>query len=100
MANISETVKSGYQTESMLGPNCTICGNPPADAMWSCEQGVFVCFQCAVEKLPLLIADSVRFGNNELENTRHAEDVLTAVTASFWRGVANRIARRANEGTP
>jgi hypothetical protein len=67
---------------------CFACGEPAA-AVWVGHQNTAACERCAVEILPALIADAVRTGG---PGTNGYQGALTAVTAAFWKGVANRLA--------
>jgi hypothetical protein len=82
----------------MAGPGydrCTLCGEP-ATAFWYGHATVSVCRRCAVEKLPLLIADAVC---DERGDGPHAVTRLTAaletVRRQFWKGVAHAVHRAA-----
>ena len=71
---------------------CQICGTARSGGYWmAVGVGYEVCGNCAVEKLPLLIADAIALGpSNE---TALAEQALEKVKAAFWRGMAIRLSR-------
>lgn len=73
---------------------CRICGEPPS-AVWVGLGGATeVCQDCAVATLPALIADAVSVPRN---NTVAYEQVLSKLTAAFWKAVAARIASEARD---
>ena len=76
----------------MMDAKCFVCGGRPT-AFWGLE--TCVCPECAVEKLPLLIADAVA-GNDYARNEpmRRFEDALPKIIASYWRGASHALSRQ------
>jgi hypothetical protein len=76
---------------------CSICWKDDASAYWDGGPETFrVCRRCAVEKLPLLIADAIA-GPFHLESAGYPagklavqrfEQAIPAILGAFWRGVA------------
>jgi hypothetical protein len=68
---------------------CHICGGL-TDAYWMGLETTFeVCYVCAVEKLPLIIADAVSKGPPD-----SAQHALDRVSGAFWRGLWIRLAAK------
>jgi hypothetical protein len=84
---------------------CSICWKDDASAYWDGGPETFrVCRRCAVEKLPLLIADAIA-GPFHLESAGYPagklavqrfEQAIPAILGAFWRGVAFALGRRLN----
>lgn len=75
---------------------CTICGEA-ATATWGGRWALAVCPRCAVEVLPLLIADAIALPRKKPHDA--AALVWAQVTEVFWRGIkARQIRRRCGEG--
>jgi hypothetical protein len=55
-----------------------------------------VCESCALEKLPLVIADAITLSPaSDFERSREA---LKRIEGSFWRGLAHRFMAERREG--
>ncbi len=76
-------------------PVCFVCGGLPT-ATWMGVGGEFhsVCRDCAIEKLPLLIADAIAGNIGERAKPEWFDPMASQVVASFWRGVAYAMSRR------
>ena len=87
--------------KELFGANlvCLVCGGSPT-AYWEGYGGVLaVCRNCAVEKLPLLIADAIA-GNYRASTltAQRFEPAIPAITGAFWRGAAFALSRRTRLG--
>ena len=61
---------------------CFICRGAPS-AYWAGEITVYICWHCAVHKLPGLIADATSPG----AMPKDPESIMTEVSACFYRGM-------------
>lgn len=55
------------QREMYPGAKCSICGSEHVCAMWSGNEEIFVCGECATNILPRIIADAISAGNISYE---------------------------------
>jgi hypothetical protein len=80
------------------GMTCFVCGGLPT-ATWMGRGVQFhsVCTECALEKLPLLIADAVAGGFGTRAQTSFFEMPTEKILAAYWRGVAYAMERRAKD---
>ena len=76
------------------GHDCTLCGQR-ASAVWSDDGAVYVCHQCAVDRLPALIADAISLDSADPRG--RAVSVWRQVEATYWRALALRLL---TEGQP
>jgi hypothetical protein len=91
-------------TADEMGPEfvtCCLCQQPAA-GFWFCGVVVAVCQRCAVEKLPLLIADCVVGEVADADTFARLLAGLEAVQRAYWRGAgiaverANRLTQEEN----
>lgn len=68
---------------------CYCCGGPPAAFGGNGHPSVSVCPTCALEKLPLLIADAVAAGGPPAVSIDRFEVALPSIVGAYWRGVAH-----------
>jgi hypothetical protein len=72
---------------------CFECGLEAA-AFWSGNFNVGVCRDCAVEVLPMLIADAIASPNPKRPAIRAAfADAAKRIDAAFWKGACLAVAR-------
>jgi hypothetical protein len=71
---------------------CCICGGQSV-ACWAGKQMLEVCYHCAVNVLPKLIADAV-VGKDSVD-VRVPKSRAEEVLANYWYGVAWAISRNA-----
>jgi hypothetical protein len=75
------------EEDSSLGVKgkCSFCGAESRSYWWK-GGGVFeVCESCALDKLPLLIADATGY---RLKDQQQAEAAFDRIGKAFWRGLA------------
>lgn len=69
---------------------CGFCAKNPTDAVWEGANRIEACADCAVNVLPLIIADAI-----SIPKGAHVPDVgkqaETAMGKTFWRGIATRL---------
>lgn len=85
-------VKHPFHSEDYPGvtDKCRICGQASSDSFWTGGGITFeTCCSCALEKLPLMIADAIP--ENYLNDREKLEAMLDRVTAAYWRGLAIRM---------
>ncbi len=68
--------------------NCHFC-QAPAHAYWHNEDNFYVCSECAIDRLPLLIADAVTANNP----TGTLDAAMEAISRNFYRGAAIGLQR-------
>lgn len=75
---------------------CSFCNDDSPIGMWSTyiDGGslIFCCHECAVNKLPAFMADSLRL--NHHHQASDCAGLFKKIMASFWRAVAFRIQDR------
>lgn len=71
---------------------CDVCRGFASGFWWAGETSIQVCEECALRKLPLLIADSL--GQLTRES---AERGLREMNEAYWRGIALRRLRERQE---
>jgi hypothetical protein len=80
---------------------CNVCGESAAFASWVGVQTVQVCYRCAVETLPKLIADAAvgasvaRLPWGPARHGPGATETIDQVTAEFWRAYSLAMEREA-----
>jgi hypothetical protein len=67
------------------GGCCAICGDTGWRALWQGHQELLICWRCAVEVLPRLIADATFRPHMQPAD---ASAILDQVRAEYWRAVA------------
>lgn len=72
---------------------CCMCGED-AVVFWMCENTIYVCRNCALDKLPLMIGEAAVFG---LINRQDMMTLPNRVLLAFWRGAAIELATKRNE---
>ena len=85
MAMIQDTPEDFQPTDQ----RCLCCGTQGV-AFWTGFGTVVVCANCAVDKLPLLIADAVIAGDQPTD----VDAALNTVTESLTRGIRIALDRR------
>ena len=85
-----------YDSPDEKDHTCHMCGKNKANAFWNGEQQFFVCRNCAVEKLPELIADAVVDGINEHSVTRPTNRVtrIETIEANFHSAFSSALVRK------
>ena len=76
-------------TDEEFKGNCCMCGEH-ADAFWMANPSIYVCYSCAVTKLPLLIGDAA-VGRLKIADGAMMEGISNQVAGAFWRGVALQL---------
>lgn len=76
-------------TDETFSGKCFSCGEH-AHAFWMADPTVYVCGSCAIEKLPLLIADAV-VASRPIFAERVIEPIVERINGAFWRGLALRL---------
>lgn len=75
---------------------CSLCHQHTATGFWMAGGEISLCRECAVTKIPLLVADAIvaEDGNaNHIMDT--AKHTLEQFAASYWRGIAIAVKRQA-----
>ena len=71
---------------------CGFCGDRSADATWWTYEGDFhICYPCAIQALPAMIADALRAQPNA---GRQLIETQEKMNAAFWRAAALALARQ------
>ena len=74
---------------------CHLCG-AVAHAFWQGDQRISVCQTCAIDILPALLADAIRFGTtNRSQSTFRTLDTFTK---RFWRALCLRMMAEGEAG--
>ena len=82
---------SGRDQANLPGAEyCDLCGQP-ATAAWGGNRTIAICGACAVEALPVLIADAVEVPRERPFD--RLKRLLVDVECRFWRAVACRLLR-------
>lgn len=68
--------------------NCHFCKAPP-HAYWHGEENFYVCGECALEKLPLLVSDAVTAHNPKA----NLDAAMEVISRNFYRGAAMGLQR-------
>lgn len=86
--NLSQDKQLDDFSYKMHNGKCSICGNE-ADAYWQQDPGVVkICYQCAMNILPVLFADTLPV----LEISRIKKDFAN-FESNFWKAVSARLSR-------
>ena len=84
-------------SRSIMGPDpkCNFCGEEPTAYWFSGSGGLEICSHCAVDKLPLVIADAIA-GNHRANalNSAIFESAIEKIVSAYWRGAAIALSRR------
>ena len=69
---------------------CSVCGDPDWQGCWVGHVEIRVCYRCATQVLPCLIADAT------WEHSRHSHStwVLEQVELHYWRALALQALKR------
>jgi hypothetical protein len=71
---------------------CSICGGK-SDAYWSGKQTITVCYTCATQVLPCLIADAMRALHFGGRDTHQLVKTNEWMNSRFWRAAALALSK-------
>lgn len=83
------------RTNGRNNGDCCMCGEK-AVAFWMCDYPLYICKNCALDKLSLLIGEA---GVTSGVNRQEMMAMLDRVMLGFWRGAAIELATPKNTET-
>jgi hypothetical protein len=91
MSTIFRDIK-GQPIEQMTGhasKKCDMCDRVPPDAFWVGHRTISICYHCAIENLPRLIADAMRARSRDRSWLLRTRDQMLE---RFWYAAALALA--------